>query len=105
MNASTNRGCQDITSSPWCGPNAAPAPSSASATVLADATQTLLCAYLSAALLVGLLDNATLGWAWADSLAALIIAATAAHEGWEAWHGEHTPSPLAAPATSGADTD
>lgn len=68
-----------------------------SATVLADATQTLLCAYLSAALLLGLLANATLDWGWADSLAALLIAAVAAHEGWEAWHGEHTPIPLTEP--------
>ncbi|MGH3518188.1 MAG: cation diffusion facilitator family transporter [Haloechinothrix sp.] len=67
-----------------------------STTVLADATQTLLCAYLSAALLIGLLANATLGWGWADSLVALIIAAVATHEGWEAWHGEHTPLPTAA---------
>ena len=36
-----------------------------SATVVADSTQTLLCTYLSAVLLVGLTLNATLGWAWA----------------------------------------
>jgi Predicted Co/Zn/Cd cation transporters len=68
-----------------------------SGSVLADAAQTLLCAYLSAALLAGLGLNATLGWAWADSLAALLIAAVAAHEGWEAWQGEHTPTPVVAP--------
>jgi divalent metal cation (Fe/Co/Zn/Cd) transporter len=55
--------------------------------VVADSTQTLLCTYLSAVLLVGLLLNATLGWAWADPLAGLIIAAVAAKEGWEAWNG------------------
>lgn len=37
--------------------------------VVADGTQTLLCTYLSAVLLVGLLLNATLGWSWADPVA------------------------------------
>jgi divalent metal cation (Fe/Co/Zn/Cd) transporter len=60
-----------------------------SATVIADSTQTLLCAYLSAVLLVGLVLNASLGWSWADSVAALVIAGVAAKEGVEAWRGEH----------------
>ncbi len=40
----------------------------------ADAMETLLCAYLSAALLVGLLLNALFGWCWADPAAALAMA-------------------------------
>ncbi len=56
--------------------------------VVADSTQTLLCTYLSAVLLVGLLLNATLGWSWADPLAGLVIAAVAVKEGREAWRGE-----------------
>lgn len=56
--------------------------------VVADSTQTLLCTYLSAVLLVGLVLNATLGWSWADPLAGLIIAAIALKEGREAWRGE-----------------
>lgn len=60
-----------------------------SATVVADSMQTLLCTYLSAILLVGLVLNATLGWSWADPIAALIIAAVAVREGVEAWKGEH----------------
>ena len=56
--------------------------------VVADSTQTLLCTYLSAVLLVGLTLNATLGWSWADPLAGLVIAAVAAKEGREAWRGE-----------------
>lgn len=56
--------------------------------VVADSTQTLLCTYLSAVLLVGLVLNATLGWSWADPVAGLIIAAVAAREGVEAWRGE-----------------
>jgi divalent metal cation (Fe/Co/Zn/Cd) transporter len=59
-----------------------------SATVLADSTQTLLCTYLSAILLVGLALNALLGWPWADSLAALVIAGVAVREGISAWRGE-----------------
>jgi divalent metal cation (Fe/Co/Zn/Cd) transporter len=59
-----------------------------SATVVADSMQTLLCTYLSAILLAGLLLNATLGWSWADPVAALVIAAVAMREGIEAWKGE-----------------
>ena len=56
--------------------------------VVADSTQTLLCTYLSAVLLAGLVLNATLGWSWADPIAGLIIAAVAAREGAQAWRGE-----------------
>lgn len=56
--------------------------------VVADSTQTLLCTYLSAVLLAGLLLNATLGWSWADPIAGLVIAAVAAREGHDAWRGE-----------------
>jgi len=56
--------------------------------VFADGTQTLLCTYLSAVLLVGLVVNATLGWSWADPVAGLVIAAVAAREGFEAWKGD-----------------
>ncbi|HET8643204.1 MAG TPA: cation transporter [Pseudonocardiaceae bacterium] len=60
-----------------------------SATVVADSTQTLLCTYLSAILLVGLGLNALFGWSWADPVAALVIAAVALREGVQAWRGEH----------------
>jgi divalent metal cation (Fe/Co/Zn/Cd) transporter len=56
--------------------------------VVADSTQTLLCTYLSAVLLVGLVLNATLDWSWADPLAGLVIAAVALKEGREAWRGD-----------------
>lgn len=59
-----------------------------SASAVADSKQTLICTYLSAALLVGLLLNSLLGWAWADSVAALVIAAFAVREGIEAWKGD-----------------
>lgn len=61
--------------------------------VVADSTQTLLCTYLSAVLLVGLVLNATLGWTWADPVVGLVIAAVAAREGVEAWRGEGCCSP------------
>jgi divalent metal cation (Fe/Co/Zn/Cd) transporter len=53
-----------------------------------EGRQNLLCAYLSAGLLVGLGANALLAWWWADPAAALLIAAVAVHEGREAWRGE-----------------
>ena len=60
-----------------------------SVTVAADSQQTMLCTYLSAVLLVGLLLNAALGWWWADPLAALVIAALAVREGRQAWRGDN----------------
>jgi divalent metal cation (Fe/Co/Zn/Cd) transporter len=59
-----------------------------SAATTAEAEQNQLCAYLSAALLVGLLANALLGWWWADPAAAVVIAAIAADEGRPAWSGD-----------------
>lgn len=57
-------------------------------TLIAEATQTKLCAYLSVILLAGLGLRATLGWSWADPIAALLIAVLAVREGREAWEGE-----------------
>jgi divalent metal cation (Fe/Co/Zn/Cd) transporter len=48
----------------------------------------MICAYLSVALLVGLLLNALAGWWWADPAAALVIAALATKEGVESWRGK-----------------
>jgi Co/Zn/Cd efflux system component len=59
-----------------------------SRTAVADSKQTLLCTYLSAVLLVGLVLNSTLGWWWADAGAALVIAGIAVREGINAWKGE-----------------
>lgn len=67
-----------------------------SPTAIADSKQTLLCAYLSGALLLGLVLNATLGWNWADSIAALVIAGWAIKEGIEAWRGDACVVPVAA---------
>jgi divalent metal cation (Fe/Co/Zn/Cd) transporter len=59
-----------------------------SAATVKEASQTQLCAYLSVALLVGLLANALFGWWWADPAAALVIAAVAVREGRDSWRGE-----------------
>jgi len=59
-----------------------------SATAVADSKQTLICTYLSAAVLIGLLLNTLLGWWWADPIAALVIVVFAVREGIEAWKGD-----------------
>ncbi|MCH5643676.1 cation transporter [Gordonia sp. ABSL49_1] len=67
-----------------------------SLTAVADSKQTLLCTYLSAVLLVGLLVNWLWGWSWADPLAALVIAAIAIREGVNAWKGDACCTPTRA---------
>ncbi|KAA0024034.1 cation transporter [Antrihabitans cavernicola] len=59
-----------------------------SLSAVADSKQTLLCTYLSAVLLVGLLLNSMFGWSWADPIAGLVIAAIAVKEGIDAWKGD-----------------
>jgi divalent metal cation (Fe/Co/Zn/Cd) transporter len=55
-----------------------------SAATAGEGTQNLLCAYLAAAVLAGLLANTILGWWWLDPVVALGIAALAVREGTEA---------------------
>ena len=64
-----------------------------SKSVQADAKQLLLCIYLSGTVLIGLLLNSLFEWAWADSVAALVVAVLAIREGIEAWRGD-IESPL-----------
>ena len=66
-----------------------------SASVVADSSQTALCAWMSVVLLVGLGLNAALGWWWADPVAGLAIAAIAVREGQRAWRGEGCCAPVA----------
>jgi divalent metal cation (Fe/Co/Zn/Cd) transporter len=73
-----------------------------SGSVVADSTQTLLCTYLSAVLLVGLVANAAVGWSWLDPLVGLVIAAVAAREGVHAWRGDACCD-LAAARVEGAE--
>lgn len=53
-----------------------------------EGTQNLLCAYLAAAVLVGLLGNALFGLWWLDPAAALVVAGIALREGRQSWRGE-----------------
>lgn len=59
-----------------------------SSATVGEAEQNMVCAYLSVALLVGLVLNAAFGWWWADPAAAVVIAAVAVREGREAWRGD-----------------
>lgn len=59
-----------------------------SRSAVADSKQTLLCTYLSAILLAGLVLNNVWGWSWADPVAAFGIAAIAVREGINAWRGD-----------------
>jgi divalent metal cation (Fe/Co/Zn/Cd) transporter len=65
-----------------------------SASAVADSRQTLLCTYLSAAVLVGLVLNAALGWWWADPVVALGLAVVAVREGRSALHGQTCCAPV-----------
>jgi divalent metal cation (Fe/Co/Zn/Cd) transporter len=76
-----------------------------SASAVADSKQTLLCTYLSAVLLLGLVLNATLGWSWADPIAALVIAGIAVREGRDAWQGKGCCAAPAAAAVRPADAE
>lgn len=59
-----------------------------SSATVSEAAQNQICAYLSIALLAGLLANALMGWWWADPAAALAIAALAGKEGLDSWRGK-----------------
>lgn len=65
-----------------------------SASAVADSKQTLLCTYLSAAVLLGLVLNATLGWWWADPAVALGLAVVAVREGRAALRGDTCCPPV-----------
>jgi divalent metal cation (Fe/Co/Zn/Cd) transporter len=53
-----------------------------------EGRQNMLCAYLAAALLIGLVGNALAGAWWLDPAVGLLIATLAIKEGREAWRGE-----------------
>jgi len=67
-----------------------------SASAVADSKQTLICTYLSAAVLIGLVLNLTFGWTWADPVAGLVIVVFAVREGLEAWRGDACKTPVSA---------
>jgi divalent metal cation (Fe/Co/Zn/Cd) transporter len=59
-----------------------------SSATASEGKQNMLCAYLAAALLVGLLGNALFGAWWLDPLVGLFIAVVAVQEGRESWRGD-----------------
>lgn len=59
-----------------------------SAALRAEAKETLVCSYLSFTLLLGLIANATVGWWWADPVAALAMVPWLVKEGLEGLRGE-----------------
>jgi divalent metal cation (Fe/Co/Zn/Cd) transporter len=64
-----------------------------SAATRSEGRQNMLCAYLSAALLVGLSANAIFGAWWADPVTGLLIAGIAVREGRGAWQGDSCCAP------------
>lgn len=59
-----------------------------SAATAGEGAQNLLCAYMAAGVLAGLLANTVLGWWWLDPAVALAIAFLAVREGGEVWEGK-----------------
>ena len=59
-----------------------------SSATASEGKQNLFCAYLAAALLIGLLGNALFGAWWLDPVVGLLIAGVAIQEGREAWRGD-----------------
>ncbi len=70
-----------------------------------ESKQTMLCAYLSLALLAGLGANALAGWWWADPIAALAVAVIAFREGLAGWRGEASCCAPARPDAANACDD
>jgi divalent metal cation (Fe/Co/Zn/Cd) transporter len=68
-----------------------------SAATRGEGRQNILCAWLAAALLIGLLGNALVSAWWLDPLVGLLVALVAVKEGLDAWRGEGCAcsSPLA----------
>ena len=58
-----------------------------------EGQQNMLCAFMAAALLIGLLANALVGIWWLDPVAALVIAAIALREGIDTWRGDGCCAP------------
>jgi divalent metal cation (Fe/Co/Zn/Cd) transporter len=70
-----------------------------------EGAQNLLCAYLAAGVLTGLILNAALGWWWADPVIALGIAGLAIKEGRETWRGEGCCAPSSSATSTTCDAD
>ncbi|CRZ14304.1 cation transporter [Mycolicibacterium neworleansense] len=75
-----------------------------SRSAVADSKQTLLCTYLSAVVLAGLVLNSLFGWSWADPVAALILAGVAIKEGRQAWRGQTCCGPARPDTDAGGES-
>jgi divalent metal cation (Fe/Co/Zn/Cd) transporter len=75
-----------------------------SAATKGEGRQNMLCAYLSGALLLGLVGNAAVGAWWLDPIVGLLIAGLAVKEGIEAWRGEGCCVATPAGLEPGGDT-
>jgi divalent metal cation (Fe/Co/Zn/Cd) transporter len=64
------------------------APALGSRAAEGEAAQTMVCAWLSAGLLVGLLANSLAGWWWADPIVGLGIAGVATWEARRTWQAD-----------------
>jgi divalent metal cation (Fe/Co/Zn/Cd) transporter len=76
-----------------------------SAATAGEGTQNLLCAYLAAGVLAGLIVNVAFGWWWADPVIAVGIAGIAVKEGLETWRGEGCCAPAAVVESSACAED
>jgi divalent metal cation (Fe/Co/Zn/Cd) transporter len=76
-----------------------------SAATRGEGNQNLLCAYLAAAVLLGLLGNTLFGAWWLDPVAALFIAGVAVREGLETWRGEGCCAPTISPEQPPCEDD
>jgi divalent metal cation (Fe/Co/Zn/Cd) transporter len=77
----------------------------ASGATAGEGSQNLLCAYLAAGVLAGLIVNAAFGWWWADPVIALGIAGLAVKEGRETWRGEGCCAPSGVPGSTSCAAD
>lgn len=75
----------------------------ASGALAAEATQTSVCAWLSAIVLLGVGANAWFGWWWADPMAALLMVPIIAYEGVQAARGVVTCADCAGACHAAAD--
>jgi divalent metal cation (Fe/Co/Zn/Cd) transporter len=69
-----------------------------------EGTQNMLCAYLAAGVLMGLVLNMAFGLWWADPAVALGIAALAINEGRHAWAGEDCCAASPVPTATNPDS-
>jgi divalent metal cation (Fe/Co/Zn/Cd) transporter len=76
-----------------------------SGATVGEGTQNMLCAFMAAGVLLGLIANTAFGLWWIDPAIALAIAAVAVKEGREAWAGEGCCVATTIPSGDGCTED